>query len=123
MIYQGVEFFIPTYDNEIVRVRNFDRTDSQLSENRISLTDLNQSDYLYQVIILCILRKLDINRNLNNIDDYYNLINKIERFQNDVYQFETRSVGDIDDFSNGRFLEVSREISRMCIELGILLNE
>lgn len=123
MTYQGVEFFIPAHNNEIVRVRNFDRTDGEPFEETISITDLNQSDYLYQVIILCVLRKLDANKNLNNVDEFYNLINRIECFQDEVYQFETRSVGDINDFSNGRFLEVSYEISRMCIELGILVNE
>ena len=116
MLKEGVMFYAPinTVDNGVQKFRNFNRTDDNLTgDSTIRFDDLNKSDYLYQTIILLILRKIDIKKN-NDSERLYKLINDIEKLLDDIFTYEI-SGDDNRDIELSYILEESRAVAYRCI--------
>ena len=59
MIREGLSFYIVTKKEGIVKITNLKRTDEQLdNDDCVMLDELNKSDYLYETIILLIIKKI-----------------------------------------------------------------
>ena len=84
MIRKGLSFFIPTRENGVVRATNFNRTNELTQDdNCIALDELNKSDYLFETIILFIIKKIKEQKNDNK--RLYKLINDIESLATKIF--------------------------------------
>ena len=90
MTIEGTKFFIPTKEREILLVSNFNRSNEQINEgDGVSLYELNKSDYLFETIILFIVRKIK-NSNIEESIKLYRLIDNINDLRTKIFLKELR---------------------------------
>ena len=122
---RGLSFYIPINNKKGYRkVRNFLRSNNLVAENGfIGLSDLNVSDYVYEMIVLLIEKKI-AHSDEDSVAKLSSLINDIDNITNEIYFFETRQIPD--GFGEYKFFVVSekieektKQIAFRCKELGI----
>ena len=90
MTIEGTKFFIPTKEREILLVSNFNRSNEQINEgDGVGLYELNKSDYLFEAIILFIVRKIR-NSNIEESIKLYRLIDNINDLRTKIFLKELR---------------------------------
>lgn len=117
MIRQGINFCAPINkdDNHIKEFRNFNRSNEPLLEdNEIRFDELNKSDYLYQAIILLIMRKIDIDENADR-ETLYKLIDDINNLLDNIFLLEVDE-SNFNDISPQLILKESYKIADRCLQ-------
>lgn len=121
MIREGLSFFIPTKKNGVARATNFNRTNELTQDdNCIALDELNKSDYLFETIILFIIKKIKEQKNDNK--RLYKLINDIESLATKIYlseikEFDTFFHNNDESYVDEDYiLSESNRIASLCME-------
>ena len=117
MIRQGINFCAPINkdDNHIKEFWNFNRSNEPLlKDNEIRFDELNKSDYLYQTIILLIMRKIDIDENADR-ETLYKLIDDINNLLDNIFLLEVDE-SNFNDISPQLILKESHKIADRCLE-------
>ena len=122
MIKEGLSFYIPTKENGVDTATNFNRSNEPIQDdNVVSLFDLNKSDYLFQTIILFIVRKIR-NVDIKESERLYRLIGDIEHLTQQIYLRELKmfdiSLDYIDSeiFNENMILAFSKKLAGECLE-------
>lgn len=107
MTIDGTNFFIPTKEREILLVSNFNRSNEQTNEGDVvGLYDLNKSDYLFETIILFIVRKIR-NSNIEESNKLYRLIDNINDLRTKIFLQELRYLDVV--FENVNYQDSTKE--------------
>ena len=131
----AVKFYVPTnsLDNEKIKlVENYRRVDARkhlVCEHSTGLTGSNKSDYLYEVIILFIMMKIDrctddIYKHvyLDYIERIHKLLKDISLADRMISNFSNDDTVECQSFLN-EIVKESKDISIWCVEEGLFENE
>lgn len=117
----GTKFFIPTKEKEILLVSNFNRSNDQINEgDDVGLYELNKSDYLFETIILFIVRKIR-NSNIEESNKLYRLIDNINDLRTKIFLKELRNFDIVfenvnyQDSTEESINSLSKRLARECI--------
>ena len=122
MTIEGTKFFIPTKEREILLVSNFNRSNERINEgDDVGLYELNKSDYLFEAIILFIVRKIR-NSNIEESNKLYRLIDNINDLRTKIFLKELRYLDIV--FKNVNYQDsteesidsLSKRLAQECID-------
>ena len=115
-----VKFFIPSKTSEqgLAEVTNYPRKQfSAPNDLSIGMEDLNKSDYLYEMVILFLLKKADTNPDFSSKKRILSKIKSINKLLDMINMFEISCENDEELLAE--IYDFSKEIASWCSEQGI----